>query len=199
MIKNVVTDRPNPVAGEYTIHLEFIPDKIGDISNHWARQYIIELQDQNIISLDDNLEFKPDKMITRAEAITMLTTTLKLSKLSQRQFRDVSKNNSYYNSISAALEAEIIHGYPDGNFGPEKLLSRAESVVVVAQVLKLEGIDEGTTPFFDISNDYWAMPILKQAYHLGLIDGYADSKFKPDQPTTRAEFASLIFRALFNK
>jgi outer membrane biosynthesis protein TonB len=53
---------------------------------------------------------------------------------------------------------------------------------------------EGTTSLSDISGN-WAEPFIRVLTDKGIIAGYKDGTFRPDQPVTRAEFAALIRRA----
>lgn len=174
MVKNVITDHTYPVTGEYKVRLEFIPEGFKDIANHWAEQAIVELQKKDIISVYDDHQFKPDHMITRAEATIMLATALKLKKPAKIGFTDVSSDHLAYKSIAEAMFVGIIQGYPDGSFAPEKPLSRAESAVMFANVLGMKGIENGNIPFPDTPEGYWALPLLRQMLAEGWISGYAD-------------------------
>ena len=50
--------------------------------------------------------------------------------------------------------------------------------------------------FPDVSNDYWAAPQINLLSEQGVIVGYPDGNFKPDDNVTRAEFAAMSIRAL---
>jgi len=43
-------------------------------------------------------------------------------------------------------------------------------------------------------NGHWAERVIDEAFQLGIIDGYADGSFKPDQPATRAEVVDIVMR-----
>lgn len=55
-----------------------------------------------------------------------------------------------------------------------------------------------TSNFTDVSSDYWALPFIQALAQRGVITGFPDGTFKPDQSVTRAEFAALIQKA-FNQ
>ena len=50
--------------------------------------------------------------------------------------------------------------------------------------------------FPDVSSDYWAAPEIEILSEKGVIVGYPDGTFKPDDNVTRAEFAAMAIRAL---
>jgi S-layer homology domain len=54
------------------------------------------------------------------------------------------------------------------------------------------------TFFSDVSNSYWAKPFIERLAKEGVMNGYADGTFKPDQPVTRAQFA-VILRSAFSE
>ena len=50
--------------------------------------------------------------------------------------------------------------------------------------------------FPDVADNYWAAPQIKELSEQGVIVGYPDGTFKPDDNVTRAEFASMAIKAL---
>jgi S-layer homology domain len=54
------------------------------------------------------------------------------------------------------------------------------------------------TFFSDVSNSYWAKPFIERLAKEGVMNGFADGTFKPDQPVTRAQFA-VILRSAFSE
>ncbi|MGY4797161.1 S-layer homology domain-containing protein [Lysinibacillus fusiformis] len=80
-------------------------------------------------------EFKPNAFVTRAEMSSILTGAFELSGLSSLQFKDVTTNDWAYSSIQALVNNEIVFGFADGTFQPERFLTRAEFAVMMARVL----------------------------------------------------------------
>ena len=70
------------------------------------------------------------------------------------------------------------------------ILKTLLSIVVV-----IVGISQAMA-FPDVSNDYWAAPEINLLSEKGVIVGYPDGNFKPDDNVTRAEFAAMAIRAL---
>lgn len=48
--------------------------------------------------------------------------------------------------------------------------------------------------FSDVSNDHWAFDTINEMKEAGILNGYEDGTFKPDQAVTREEFAQIVFK-----
>ena len=86
-----------------------------------------------------------------------------------------------------------IKGYSDGSFKPNGNMTRAEATVMMARLVN--GSDNFTTPSvtkFKDANNAWYSKEINYAIEKGLVDGYPDGTFKPDNTITRAEFAQMI-------
>ncbi len=87
----------------------------------------------------------------------------------------------------------IVSGFPDGNFYPESEVTRSQFVKILAQVLKLNGINEKI--FDDVSGDNWNFSYIGAAAKAGIISGY-DGKFMPDALITRQDCAVILYNAI---
>ncbi|WP_169089781.1 Ig-like domain-containing protein [Paenibacillus sp. PL91] len=87
----------------------------------------------------------------------------------------------------------VINGYPDQTFKPEKEMTRAEFVVLLVKALQLKGT--GGPSFSDL-NGHWAEEAVQTAATLGIIQGVNDSTFAPKQKITREQMAVILVRAL---
>ena len=86
-----------------------------------------------------------------------------------------------------------ISGYNDGTFRPDKTLSRAETAAMLVRLLEIDG-DVAEADFSDIG--MWAEDSINRLVALGIISGYGDQTYRPDNTITRAEFAVLLSRML---
>ena len=81
-------------------------------------------------------------------------------------------------------------GYPDSTFRADRNMTRAE----VAQMFYALLLDKNVTitkSFSDVPDDAWYSTAVKTLASLGMMDGYPDGTFRPDEPITRAEFATV--------
>lgn len=141
---------------------------------------------------------KPSSNVTRAETAAMLYRLLTESRRNEIQtasnsFSDVSADDWYNESVSTMENGKYITGYPDGTFGGNKNITRAE---FVAMLVRFIGVQNEDCSFTDVSRDYWAYGCIATATKAGWIAGYTDGTFKPEQPITRAEAMTIINRVL---
>lgn len=81
-------------------------------------------------------------------------------------------------------------GYPDNTFRADRNMTRSE----VAQMFYALLLDKDVTitkSFSDVPDDAWYATAVKTLASLGMMDGYPDGTFRPDEPITRAEFATV--------
>ncbi len=89
----------------------------------------------------------------------------------------------------------IVNGISDENFGPNKEITRAEFATILVRALGLKaGIGEKS--FDDVKSNSWYFDYVKTAVSYGLINGYNDEKFGPDDKLTREQAMIMIARAL---
>jgi len=99
-------------------------------------------------------------------------------------------------AVRRAAAKGMITGYPDGTFRPEHPITRAEFTVMLVRALQLEGTG---APLAFIDRDRigsWAAQVIGLAVQAGIVRGYEDGSFRPDEPITRAEMAVMIAHAL---
>lgn len=85
-----------------------------------------------------------------------------------------------------------ISGYPDGTFGPEGSITRAEVAAIFYRLL----LDTNVEPaaFSDVESGTWYYDSVSTLAGLGILQGYKDGTFRPNNPITRAEFATIVTR-----
>jgi cold shock CspA family protein len=90
---------------------------------------------------------------------------------------------------------QYIKGYPDGTVMPDAKITRAETAAIIYRLLNAstEGRKYGTL-HTDIAQDAWYAESVSYLSTIGVVLGYPDGTFKPDNPITRAEFAAMISR-----
>ena len=94
--------------------------------------------------------------------------------------------------INYLLSNEILQGYPDGLFHPQKSVTRGEAVKMVGSAIGLDGTQRKTS-FSDVKKDYFGSGFIQSAREKGLIPN--DSTFRPKEPMTRGEMALLLEKA----
>ena len=146
--------------------------------------------------------FVPDGNMTRAEAAAIFARLISENKdesiTGRTSFNDVSSKEWYYSYIGYLEKYNVLEGYNDNTFRPEKPVTRAEFVAMTVRCFAVTNdvYDlEYTVNYTDISNTHWAYEDVAYAKHIGWLNGYADGSFKPDVNITRAEVVAVVNRA----
>lgn len=91
-----------------------------------------------------------------------------------------------------------IEGYPDGSFGPERGMTRAEAATIFARLLAEKNGDNistvARTKFDDIPAHAWYSGYVKYLNNHGVAYGKTKTTFAPDEAITRAEYTALAVR-----
>lgn len=98
--------------------------------------------------------------------------------------------------INQAARAGLLNGYPDKTYRPQDAVTRAQFVTLLARALGMYG--SGDTLTFTDSNLIagWAQNAVALAAGRGIVTGYEDGTFRPDNTISRAELAVMLSRAL---
>ncbi|KAI7273296.1 hypothetical protein KC345_g7039 [Hortaea werneckii] len=109
-----------------------------DISGHWAEDSIRALQQKGVISGYQNGTFLPNREISRAEIIAMISKIINLNSVNAAASSGFSDLDKTWNKeqIAQAAAAGIISGEGNGLFLPAKQASRAEALTIVLRVLE---------------------------------------------------------------
>ncbi len=111
-------------------------------------------------------------------------------------FTDVPADHPDRPYIAYLAERKLINGYPDGRFGPTDPLNRAAAAKIATQVAGLAARQSGQPlTFSDLPGAHWSVPFVRAGVESGLIKGFEDNTFRPDEPLTRAQLAVLAVRA----
>ncbi|MEN6463529.1 MAG: S-layer homology domain-containing protein [Syntrophomonas sp.] len=95
-------------------------------------------------------------------------------------------------TIQKMVDQGIVTGMPDGSFQPNNSISRAEFATLVVKAFKL---DNKSGHVFNDTSQHWAKDYIAIANTYGIVNGYNDTNFGPDDPITREQMAVMIVKA----
>jgi N-acetylmuramoyl-L-alanine amidase len=101
------------------------------------------------------------------------------------------KGNWAAPEIAKAVDAGYIKGYPDGRFKPAAGVTRAEFLTMVDNAFQLAAAQNPGT-FRDVRPGAWFGSSVQAAVYSGLVSGYPDHTFRPQQAVTRQEAACIL-------
>ncbi|WP_198038698.1 D-alanyl-D-alanine carboxypeptidase family protein [Planococcus lenghuensis] len=108
------------------------------------------------------------------------------------EFTDLSESHWAEDEITYLAERNVIEGYPNGDFGLGDHITRAEATSFLARELELTS---SPPTFTDVDSGHWAAGSIGAAADAGIITGYPDGSFQPDEPIERDEVAAILDRA----
>lgn len=154
-----------------------------------------------IIGYKDGL-LRPNGNISRGEVATiffrLLRDPVRTEYWSQTNaYSDVPAELWCNNAISTLSNMGIISGYSNGTFRPSAPITRAELTKIAAGFFadnRVTSHYDGR--FSDVSGSEWFVSALEKAIKEGIVEGYGDSTFAPDQYITRAQACTIINRTL---
>lgn len=114
----------------------------------------------------------------------------------EMMFSDIHSNAWYKESVSSLIALDIIGGYPDGTFKPERNITRAEFAKITCLAMGWELSIPKAPTFRDVEQSDWAYAYIETAKMRGVAGGYADGTFKPTKSITRAEIAKMVAETL---
>jgi hypothetical protein len=187
---STVTSSESSASSAASLFPDVLPGKYGYTA-------ITSLAAAGIITGYPDGTFKPQNPVSRAEFTTLLGR-LMLPAISSGAtvaqshcFKDVS-TEWFAPAVCSAKGAGWVKGYGDGTFRPLLTVKRAEAIKIVVAALGLPSSDATPLPT-TVSASMWYGPYVRTAIANGLL---LEPTFLPDTPSTRADAAVWLYRAM---
>ncbi|WP_338754462.1 alpha/beta fold hydrolase [Bacillus sp. FJAT-52991] len=111
-------------------------------------------------------------------------------------FTDVGSDFWAYKEIQFIAEKGYINGYKDGSFQPNKAVTRAHAAKILANALNFDPkLVKDSTEFKDVASDNEFLPYIRFLKQKGVLSGFKDGTFRPNEELTRAQLAKLLSTA----
>lgn len=98
--------------------------------------------------------------------------------------------------ISFVTARELFSGVGNGRFAPDDPMTRAMLVTVASRMAGVSLSPVSETGFSDVAPDAWYAPAVAWASSMHLVEGIGNGLFAPENPVTRVEFATILYRFL---
>ena len=129
----------------------------------------------------------------------VLAFSMMLSVVAFASYPDVPADADYADAVELLSALDIIKGDDLGNFNPDNTITRAEYAAIVCRALGLENSANGAagaTAFVDVAADHWASGYINLATQNGIINGYGDGNFGPEDKVTYEQAVKMLVCAL---
>lgn len=139
---------------------------------------------------------KLKKLLSGALAALMLSTSVFVlgatAADTEMPFRDVGKKKWYYDEVKFVYDNGLMNGVTKTTFEPDSNLTRAMFITVLG---RLAGAEQSYTDrFSDVKKKAWYSGYVGWAVDAGIVNGYSDGTFLPENNLTREEMAACISR-----
>lgn len=124
---------------------------------------------------------------------------LSMGAVSTFAYSDVTAGTKTDEAVTILSNLSIIKGYEDGTFKPDETVTRAEMAAIICRTLGYESQAQssmGTTVFTDVAADHWASGYVNVAQAQGIINGYGNGLFGPEDKVTYEQAVKMIVSAL---
>ncbi|PID23248.1 Parasporal protein [Sporosarcina sp. P3] len=110
-------------------------------------------------------------------------------------FPDVPPTKHYAEAVNDLATRTIIGGYPDGTFKPGNSITRGQAAAIIAKMIGLETWNVKGQKFKDVPTSYGFYKAIAKMAEEGIIGGYPDGSFRPDEPIKRKNMAAILVKA----
>ena len=180
-------------------------DDFTDVSrSDWYYQFVDYVTSKGYFNGVADKTFAPADNMTRAMFVTVLFRfDGAKGDRSQSAFTDVAPGEWYTDAINWAAANRIVDGVGNGKFAPNDPITRAQMCTMIERYLDLYRkawkvtlpetgsvsvmVDENAIPAY-------ALAAVKQCQRHGLVNGFEDGTFRPNELSTRAQVAAVIYR-----
>ena len=182
-----------------------VEHKFTDINDYWAATYVDFLYNAGVTTGYSDGTFKPNNQITRAQFAVMLYRYLGLD---ESQYADVVLPFADYDQIAEyaipAIRALYTEGVINGSvgadgriyFNPNNSLTRAQAATMIGRTQE-KGYDVVELTFSDANRiPAYATYYIQTMAAQGIIGGYTDGTFKPNNNITRGQMAKILYNLM---
>ncbi len=194
-----VTSEDGNVQNRYTITVEeglsFSDVNPGD----WFYDNVMDAAENGYVSGMGDGTFQPKKATTRAQFASMIANALgyESDPDAASMFPDVAEDYWGKSAINFCVKNDILKGYDDGTFQPNKAITRQEAASILRNAFKLTESSSETFPD-DSAISGWAKESVYIVKASGLMKGDAGTgNFRPTDTIIRAEAASILMNAKY--
>lgn len=185
---------PTPTAIPKYVDLDQVP---------WAQESIDQLSQIGVLAGDGSDRFNPQKSITREEFVKIVVTAFDLiDETATTDYSDIQKDQWYYKYIASAVKRGIVKGYENGSFGIGQEITRQDMAVLLYRAMQSLGKSlpqrKDLISFTDSDQiKEYAKGSIASMQQAGIINGLEDGRFAPQQYSTRAEAAKMVYELYY--
>lgn len=109
-------------------------------------------------------------------------------------FNDITAGYIFFEEVEYLSSEQMITGFKDGTFKADHVVTRAQAAIMIGRALDLNG-DPKNTKFKDVMANVTGSGYIASAVEKGIITGFPDNTYRPNEPVTRGQMAIFLNRA----
>jgi len=187
-------------------------------ADNWAYGEIMACADADIVTGYPDGTYQPDGPVDRAEMAAYISRALAggdeyvPDPTTDPGFTDIDETHWAYQYICYAVDQHVVQGYPEGDYRPAAIVTRDQMAVYVARALVAPTGEAALADYVpadprnfpdvldtgygeDGTEAHWAYRYIEYCIENGVVQGYDDGFYRPDQDVTRDQMAMYIVRA----
>ena len=181
---------PTCTEGGYTAHVcsrcgeRYVDSETDPLGHEW---------DEGVVTRDPTDRDEGAVVYTClrcGETVTEAVPKLRLDIAAR--FDDVGENDWFFDAVGYVYANKLMNGTAENLFSPNGVTTRA---MVVTVLWRIEGspTPENGTNFVDLKDDSY-LDAVAWAYEVGIVKGYTELRFAPEEPVTREQFCAVLYR-----
>lgn len=212
-------DPDSPITGSLTLYAKWVEGSGGacdgtekmncfclgfvDLDpNSWYHYGVDYVLNHGLMRGTEETTFEPDSSLTRAMLVTVLWRAEgEIEAANKCKFTDVESGSYYEEAVAWAEECGIVTGYDDKAFGPHDNILREQIAAIMYRYSKFKGYDVSAAEnsnilsYTDVAEiSEYAIPAMSYVVGSGLMNGKSATTLNPQDETTRAEIAVILYR-----
>ena len=139
------------------------------------------------------------KLMKKTLALFTSALTMIMASFNAMAYSDVSNSSTAYEAIETLSVLDILTGFEDNTFKPEDKVTRAQMAAIICRASGYnygETATQGSTSFTDVPVGHWAIAYIEMAESMGIINGYGEGLFGPEDEVTYDQAVKMIVCAL---
>lgn len=151
-----------------------------------------------VVEPDGSVRHVPTKVVEMNGVYSAVINSLTNSTYSivwhPLEFKDVANHwaKAAVNDMGSRM---IVEGTGNGLYSPNQEITRAEFASIIVRALGLK-LENGSSPFADVSASSWYAGSIQTAYDYKLINGFKDGTFRPEDKITREQAMVILSKAM---
>lgn len=165
----------------------------------WYHDAVADVYARGWMTGPSDTNFAPEQAMTRAMVAATLHRVEGSPLTKASDFTDVAPGTWYEEAVAWAQQAGVVHGFDDGTFQPNAIITREQLAAMLQNYSKYKGENTDARQDLNVYSDAdavsaWAQDALSWACAEGVLQGMTETSLSPQSSATRAQMAAVLLR-----